>query len=53
MNLNWVRQNIIQLLRGKSRQISEFEVSLVYRVSFRTVRAAQRNPILKEKTKIK
>jgi hypothetical protein len=37
-------------LRG--RWISEFEASLVYRVSSRTARATQRNPILKNKNKI-
>jgi hypothetical protein len=37
-------------LGGRGRQISEFEASLVYRVSFRTARAIQRNPVL-EKTK--
>jgi hypothetical protein len=35
--------------RGKGRQISEFEESLVYRVSSRTARAIQRNPVLKTK----
>jgi hypothetical protein len=34
-------------LGGRGRQISEFEASLVYRVSSRTVRTAQRNPVLK------
>ena len=28
---------------GRSRQISELEASLVYKVSFRTARATQRN----------
>jgi hypothetical protein len=32
-------------LGGRGRRISEFEVSLVYRVSSRTVRATQRNPV--------
>ena len=32
---------------AEDRQISEFEVSLVYRVSSRTARAIQRNPVLK------
>jgi hypothetical protein len=36
-------------LGGRGRQISEFEVSLVYRVSSRTARAAQRNPVSKNK----
>jgi hypothetical protein len=33
------------------RWISEFEASLVYRVSSRTARAIQRNPISKDKKK--
>jgi hypothetical protein len=32
---------------GKSRQISEFEATLVYKVSSRTARATQRNPVSK------
>jgi hypothetical protein len=35
-------------LRGRGRQISEFENSLVYRVSSRTARAIQRNPVSKK-----
>jgi hypothetical protein len=38
-------------LGGRGRQISEFEASLVYRVSSRTARATQKNPVLKNKTK--
>jgi hypothetical protein len=38
-------------LGGKDRWISEFEASLVYRVSSRTARAIQRNPVSKNKTK--
>jgi hypothetical protein len=34
---------------GRGRQISEFKASLVYRVSFWTARATQRNPNLKKK----
>jgi hypothetical protein len=34
-------------LGGRGRWISEFEASLVYRVSSRTARAIQRNPVLK------
>jgi hypothetical protein len=34
-------------LGGRGRQISEFEASLVYRVSSRTARVIQRNPVLK------
>jgi hypothetical protein len=37
-------------LGGKGRQISEFEASLVYRVSSRTVRATQRNPVSNKQT---
>jgi hypothetical protein len=36
-------------LGGRGRQISEFEASLVYRVSSRTARATQKNPV-REKT---
>jgi hypothetical protein len=38
-------------LGGRGRQISEFEASLVYKVSSRTTRATQRNPVSKNKTK--
>jgi hypothetical protein len=40
-------------LEGKDRQISEFEDSLVYRVSSRTARATQRNPVSKNQKKKK
>jgi hypothetical protein len=40
-------------LGGRVRKISEFQASLVYRVSSRTARATQRNPVLKTKTKTK
>jgi hypothetical protein len=40
-------------LGGRGRQISEFEASLVYRVSSRKARATQRNPVSKTKTKTK
>jgi hypothetical protein len=36
---------------GRGRQISEFEASLVYRVSSRTARATQRNPVSEKKKK--
>jgi hypothetical protein len=35
-------------LGGRGRQISEFEASLIYRVSSRTARATQRNPVSKK-----
>jgi hypothetical protein len=38
-------------LGGRGRRISEFEASLVSKVSSRTARAIQRNPVLKNKTK--
>jgi hypothetical protein len=38
-----------QHLGSRGRRISEFEVSLVYKVSSRTARAIQRNPVLKTK----
>jgi hypothetical protein len=40
-------------LGGRGRQISEFEASLVYKVSSRTARAIQRNPVSKTKIKKK
>jgi hypothetical protein len=39
-------------LGGRGMRISEFEASLVYRVSSRTARATQRNPVLKERERI-
>jgi hypothetical protein len=35
-------------LGGRGRQISEFKASLFYRVSSRTARAIQRNPVSKK-----
>jgi hypothetical protein len=40
-------------LGGRGRRISEFEASLVYRVSSRTARAIQRNPVLKNQKEIR
>jgi hypothetical protein len=37
-------------LGGRGRQIFEFEASLVYKVSSRTARAIQRNPVSKKQT---
>jgi hypothetical protein len=43
-----------QHLGGRSRQISfESEASLVYKVSSRTAKAVQRNPVLKKMKKKK
>jgi hypothetical protein len=39
--------------RGRGRQISELEASLVYKVSSRTARATQTNPVSKNKNKNK
>ena len=44
----WWRTPLIPALGGRDRQISEFEVSLVYRVSSRTARATQRDPVSKK-----
>ena len=38
-------------LGGRGRWISEFEASLVYRVSPRTARAIQKNPVSKKPNK--
>jgi hypothetical protein len=38
-------------LGGRGRRISEFKASLVYKVSSRTARAIQRNPVSKKKKK--
>jgi hypothetical protein len=40
-------------LGGRDRWISEFKASLVCRVSSRTARATQRNPILKNRKRKK
>jgi hypothetical protein len=40
-------------LKGRGRQISEFQASLVYKVSSRTVRSIQRNPVSENKNKTK
>jgi hypothetical protein len=40
-------------LGGRGRWISEFEASLVYRVSSRTARATQRNPVSTKQNKTK
>jgi hypothetical protein len=37
-------------LGGRGRQISEFEASLVYRVSSKTARAIKRNPVSEKQT---
>jgi hypothetical protein len=40
-------------LGGRDWQISEFEASLVYRVSSRIARAIQRNPVSRKQNKTK
>jgi hypothetical protein len=40
-------------LGGRGRQISEFEASLVNKVSSRTARATQRNPVSEKQNKTK
>jgi hypothetical protein len=44
------RWEVVAHSRGRGRRISEFEASLVYKVSSRTARATQRNPVLETKT---
>jgi hypothetical protein len=44
---------LVEHLAGRGRQISEFEASLVYRVSSRTARATSRNPVSKKSKKEK
>jgi hypothetical protein len=39
--------------RGRGRWISEFEANLVYKVSSRTARAIQKNPVSKNQKKKK
>ena len=49
-NISWVvvvRACNPSTLGGRGRHISELKASLVYRVSSRTARATQRNPVLK------
>jgi hypothetical protein len=49
----WWHKPLIPVL-GRQRQdqwISEFKVSLVYRMSSRTARTTQRNPVSRNKTK--
>jgi hypothetical protein len=45
--------HLIEHLGGRGRRISEFEVILVYKVSSRTARDTQRNPVSKNKNKNK
>jgi hypothetical protein len=47
----WWRTPLIQHLGGRDWWISEFEASLVYKVSSRTARATQRNPVSKKTKK--
>jgi hypothetical protein len=52
-NFNWDwwrwRTPLIPALGRQRQGISEFEASLVYKVSSRTARATQRNPVSKNK----
>lgn len=41
----WWSMSLIPVLTGKGRWMSELKTSLIYRVSPRTVRATQRNPV--------
>ena len=46
----WWRTTLLPALGRQNWQISEFEASLDYRVTSRTARATQRNPVSKNKT---
>jgi hypothetical protein len=48
----WWCTPLIQHLGDRGRWISEFEASLVYKVSSRTARATQRNPVSEEKKEL-
>jgi hypothetical protein len=49
----WWRTPLIPALGRQRQAISEFEASLVYKVSSRTARATQRNPVSKNQKKKK
>jgi hypothetical protein len=40
---------LIQHLEGRHRRIPEFQARLVYTTNFRTARATQRNPFIRER----
>jgi hypothetical protein len=44
----WWHTPLIPALVRQRQRISEFEASLIYRVSFRTARTTQRNPVSKK-----
>jgi hypothetical protein len=48
----WWRTPLIPALGRQRQVISEFEASLVYRVSSRTARATQRNPVSKNQNSL-
>ena len=50
LSLQHVRICAVTLRRQRQGDPCEFEASLVYRVSSRTARATQRNPVLKKQT---
>jgi hypothetical protein len=49
----WWHTPLIQHLGGRGRWISEFEASLVYKMSSRIARDIQKNPVLKNQKKKK
>jgi hypothetical protein len=53
LKISLLKVVLSQHVGGRSRWISEFEASLVYRVSSRTARATQRSPVSKKQKKKK
>jgi hypothetical protein len=49
----WWHTPLIPALRRQRQWISEFKASLVYKVSYKTARATQRNPVSRKKQKQK
>jgi hypothetical protein len=49
----WWRTPLIPVFGGRGRRTSEFEASLVYKVSSRTAKAIPRNPVSGKKKKKK
>jgi hypothetical protein len=53
LSREWWRTPLVPALGRQRQAISEFEASLVYKVSSRTARATRRNPVWKKQNKTK